>query len=156
MIVLIAAVAFCWSLPAAGWLVDRLDDDCRYGKNEHAWKEVRTAKGVPGMCAVTNTATEPPPPWVCTHSQHQPERQWCVCCGAQDHLDFRVSDEVWCAVVPDALDGHVCLRCFDALAAERRIRYAHSLHDVVFVGYRGCFRFEPVSALDASEWAGPA
>lgn len=52
----------------------------------------------------------------CPHAKHDPSRQWCVCCGSQDHFDYCVSDEVWAAIVPEPLStNHVCLRCFDAL-----------------------------------------
>ena len=71
----------------------------------------------------------------------------------QDHIDFRVSDRVWHAVVPEWLDGgHVCLRCFDAFAAEAGVPYAKELERVDFVGDRGSFTLVPTSALDLEEW----
>ncbi len=69
----------------------------------------------------------------CRHDHHQPFRQACCCCGVQDHIDFRVSDRAWHAVVPEWLDG---------------VPYAKELERVDFVGDRGSFTLVPTSALD--------
>ena len=93
---------------------------------------------------------EPPP---CPHVVFQPQRQSCHCCGAQDHIDFRVSDRAWAAIIPERLrTANVCLRCFDAFAAETGVAYAKDLTEVCFVGDRGSFTFVPRSALDLEEW----
>lgn len=94
-----------------------------------------------------------PPPLrqpVCAHDVRGSFRQACSCCGACDHVDFRVTDEAWADVVPADLDGtHVCLRCFDALAAEAGVNYAESLTELHFVGDAAVFRFLPDWALSA-------
>jgi hypothetical protein len=91
---------------------------------------------------------------VCPHDRFRPERQSCHCCGIQDHFDFRVSDEIWTAVTPLPLATlPVCLRCFDAFAAQADVAYANALTRVDFVGDRGSFTFVPEVALDATEWS---
>src|SRR5438045_2077340 len=90
----------------------------------------------------------------CPHDEWQPFRQACHCCGIQDHFDFRVTDEVWAKVIPERFQtAPICLRCFDAFAAERDIAYATELHRLDFVGDRGTFGFVPVVAVDYDEWA---
>lgn len=90
----------------------------------------------------------PERPAVCAHDVRGHLRQVCCCCGACDHLDFRVTNEAWAAVIPRAMDGaHICLRCFDAMAAERGVSYADSLTELCFVGDAAVFGFRPVSAV---------
>lgn len=92
--------------------------------------------------------TAPSRPAVCSHDVRAPFRQACCCCGACDHIDFRVTDEVWADVVPAPISGgHVCLRCFDAMAAETGIDYAQHLSRVDFVGDAASFELRPVSAV---------
>lgn len=94
----------------------------------------------------------PPPnrPAVCAHDVRGPLRQACCCCGACDHIDFRVPDEVWAMAVPLGLaGGHVCLRCFDALAAERQVNYGDALSEVCFVGYGATVGFTVATVVNA-------
>jgi hypothetical protein len=96
--------------------------------------------------------TPPARPAMCPHDVRGPLRQACCCCGACDHLDFRVTNEAWTAVVPADLDGgHVCLRCFDALAAERGVNYAKALTVMCFVGDAAVLTFAPISAVSVVE-----
>jgi hypothetical protein len=100
----------------------------------------------PGLDPPSRAAT-------CRHDRREPHRQTCHCCGVQDHIDFRVSDGCWRRVVPARFQTvHICLRCFDAFAAENHEPYAHDLERVDFVGDRGIFEFRPFSALDSDEW----
>ena len=90
----------------------------------------------------------PARPAVCVHDVRGSLRQACCCCGACDHLDFRVTDDAWAAVVPTEFGGaHVCLRCFDAMAASRGVDYAASLTEMCFVGDAAVFGFLPSSAI---------
>ena len=68
------------------------------------------------------------------------EGQVCKACGRVDVVHFRVPDWLWKLVVPEELRGLVvCLRCFDAFAAQRRIDYADKLEDIGFAGMRESF-----------------
>ena len=88
----------------------------------------------------------------CNHDVWQPARQSCHCCGVQDHMDFHVPDDIWSAVVPAPLDTvAVCLRCFDSLAAERKIPYAHAIEYLDFFGDRASISFSVDSAVDRDE-----
>ncbi len=103
---------------------------------------------VDGLRVPQLTPVPPQREAVCTHDVRGPNRRACCCCGVCDHLDFRVTDDAWEAVVPDELAGaHVCLRCFDALAAERGVNYATALTEMHFVGDAACLSFRPVSAI---------
>lgn len=94
-----------------------------------------------------NRPWHPDRPAICVHDVRGPLRQACCCCGACDHIDYRVTDDAWLAVVPEQLTGaHVCLRCFDAMAAERGVNYADTLTELCFVGDAASFSFIPVSA----------
>lgn len=85
----------------------------------------------------------------CDHDAWQPTRQACHCCGVQDHIDFRVPDAVWFAVVPPALSTvAVCLRCFDAFAAKLDIAYAHTIERVDFVGDRATITFTVARSIE--------
>ena len=87
---------------------------------------------------------------VCAHDVRGHLRQACCCCGVCDHIDFRVTDAAWAAVVPSQFDGaHICLRCFDALAAERGVDYAAALSELYFVGDAACISFLPISAASS-------
>ena len=68
------------------------------------------------------------------------EGQVCKACGRVDVVHYQVPDLLWEAVVPEELRGLVmCLRCFDAFAAAKRIDYADQLQDVGFAGMRESF-----------------
>ena len=68
------------------------------------------------------------------------EGQVCKACGRVDVVHFKVPDLLWEAVVPEELRGLVvCLRCFDAFAAQRRIDYADHLANIGFTGARESF-----------------
>jgi hypothetical protein len=66
------------------------------------------------------------------------ERQRCRACWNADGFDFHVQDEVWAAVVPEALRNTVvCLRCFDDFAAEKGIDYLDSLAPELYFAGEG-------------------
>jgi hypothetical protein len=89
----------------------------------------------------------------CAHDLFDPRRQSCHCCGIQDHIDFRVADAIWGAVVPPHLSQlSICLRCFDDLADVGGIAYAKAITEVDFIGNRGSLILVPSSALDRGEW----
>jgi hypothetical protein len=97
---------------------------------------------------VLPSPTPPERSAVCRHDIRGHLRQACCCCGACDHIDYRVTDAAWSAVVPAELTrAHVCLRCFDALAAETGWDYAADLQVVWFVGDRASVELVPVSAV---------
>jgi len=68
------------------------------------------------------------------------EGQVCKACGRVDVVHYQVPNELWVDVVPEELRGLVvCLRCFDAFAARKRIDYADYLANVGFTGMRESF-----------------
>lgn len=82
------------------------------------------------------------------------QRQSCKNCGRRDKFNFHVSDEVWEAVAPAHLRNLViCLPCFDAFAAAKRVEYAHALGEVYFAGDGATFEFHAVVATPALEEA---
>lgn len=69
-------------------------------------------------------------------------QQTCKSCGCPDYFDFRISDEVWEAVVPAKLRNRVvCLACFDRFAHEQGVRYRNALRTLYFAGEQECFTF---------------
>jgi len=68
------------------------------------------------------------------------EGQVCKACGRVDVVHYQVPNELWVDVVPRELRHLVvCLRCFDAFAAEKRIDYADHLANIGFAGMRESF-----------------
>jgi len=77
------------------------------------------------------------------------QRQRCKVCWHADKFDFHVPDEVWGAVVPQALQTKpLCLACFDDFARDRGVEYAPGLVRLFFVGDRASFEFQVVSAVN--------
>jgi hypothetical protein len=75
------------------------------------------------------------------------ERQTCKVCRRIDEFDFRVSDEVWRAVVPLRFRKQVvCLACFDRFAAWKGVDYSSHLRILYFAGDQACLKFKLVSA----------
>ena len=73
--------------------------------------------------------------------------QVCKVCGRVDVVHYQVPNELWVDVVPEELRGLVvCLRCFDAFAAQKRIDYADQLMDIGFAGMRESFGLRMVSS----------
>lgn len=63
-------------------------------------------------------------------------REICKLCYHPNRVGFRVPDDVWCAVVPEAVrDSVVCLSCFTRLADEALVRWDREIE------------FFPVSAV---------
>jgi hypothetical protein len=72
-------------------------------------------------------------------------QQRCKVCWRADRFDFHVPDNVWAAVVPEALrDRVICLSCFDALAEEQGVDYAEHVHVLFFAGRRTSLEFRRV------------
>ena len=68
------------------------------------------------------------------------EGQVCKACGRVDIIHYHVPDWLWEYIVPEELRGLVvCLRCFDAFAARKRIDYADHLANIGFAGMRESF-----------------
>ena len=81
-------------------------------------------------------------------------RQRCKVCGHVDKFDFQVPDEIWAAVVPEALrDRVVCLACFDDFAQRRQVDYASCLRTLYFAGDRAAFEFRAVAAARVGKLA---
>lgn len=82
----------------------------------------------------------------------EPQRQTCKACGQPDKFDFHVPDQVWCAVVPLALQNRVvCLYCFDEMARESNVEYAHHVSVLHFAGRRASFEFSVVRRASVSD-----
>jgi hypothetical protein len=60
-------------------------------------------------------------------------------CERPDKLNFHVPDDIWQRVVPRAINGPVCLFCFDALAEARGVDYARSVGEIWFAGDKAVF-----------------
>lgn len=55
-------------------------------------------------------------------------REICKACWRPSAVGFSVPDEVWLAVVPTQLPGHVlCLACFSALADEALVAWDRAI-----------------------------
>jgi hypothetical protein len=90
----------------------------------------------------------------------RPNQQTCRRCGAVDCFNFHVPDEVWKAVAGpewtnEVFDSVLCLACFDDLAFERGVNYAHVITHVVFAGRQVCIGFTifDEDARDLEEFA---
>lgn len=74
-------------------------------------------------------------------------RQSCKVCWQPHRLNFDVPDAIWAAVVPEHhRDLVVCLDCFDAFAAERKVAYADYLTELYFAGDAATLRLEVADA----------
>ena len=60
----------------------------------------------------------------------------CAICGGHPKFDFRVSDDMWLAVVGGAeyRRGVVCLPCLDGLATEKGLDVSAALLEVQYTG----------------------
>lgn len=85
---------------------------------------------------------------ISVHNSAARQRQICKVCGRPDKFDFRVSDEVWAAVIPEVYRNRVvCLCCFDDFAAARGFNYADALRELWFAGDKAVFRFIPATRV---------
>lgn len=76
-------------------------------------------------------------------------RQTCKHCGCEDFFNYNVPDDLWQSVVPESLRKRVvCLKCFDRLAKQKDVSYAHAIDRVYFAGEKATFEFETVDAAD--------
>jgi len=67
-----------------------------------------------------------------------PQQQTCKVCGKKDKLNFNVENKIWEAVVPPIFQNNVvCLACFDAFAASKKIDY--KIDSLYFAGEQKTF-----------------
>lgn len=73
----------------------------------------------------------------------------CSFCGCQPRFDYRVSEDLWHSLVPDAYRrGVVCLPCLDRLAAERGVTIGLELLEVQFTGEGHTIIMRPTRVID--------
>jgi len=78
------------------------------------------------------------------------KRQRCQICRCEDKFNFDVSDKLWREIVPVEFHNKVvCLPCFDELARQKKIDYAHSIEVLYLAGRQASFKFQTVQAENA-------
>lgn len=86
---------------------------------------------------------------ICIPEDDPEMRQSCKICGRPDKFNYKVSNQIWCAVVPAKFRNLVvCLYCFDELARQKNIDYAQSLKSLCFAGDKACFQFQVLRASE--------
>jgi hypothetical protein len=78
------------------------------------------------------------------------KRQRCQIWRCEDKFNFNVSDKLWREIVPVEFHNKVvCLPCFDELARQKKMDYAHSIEVLYFAGRQASFKFQTVQAENA-------